>query len=358
MNRAVAVNVGKITNNISRRRQAMATQTGIARCLNVGMVLAFLYASAVVAEPEKELTLDLGSGVTMKLNLIPAGKYMRRQVVSDVEKDPYEITISKPMYVGVTEVTQAQYEQIMGTNPSTFKGATNPIEMVSSTQAMEFCKKVSEKTGQKVRLPTEAEWEYACRAGTQTQFSFGDDLNALKDYGWYSGNSDNKTHPVGLKKPNPWGLYDMHGNVWEWVSDWYGDYAGGALTDPQGGGPAACRPLRGGAYDCTSDRCGSADRSLYHKSHYWENYPYYGFRAVASVSAAGLNSDLHGGRVPAAGSRHCRGGSAVAVMIAGSAAQQAMPHTANLYDLRGVPIARASSAPRPVSACVVAAAAR
>jgi len=123
--------------------------------------------------------LDLGGGVTMKLVLIPAGKFMMgspdsEQGHSNVEGLPQEVAISKPFYMGVTEVTQAQYEAVIGTNPSTFKGETNPVEMVSWNDATEFCKKLSEKTRQAVRLPTEAEWEYACRAGTATAFSFGD----------------------------------------------------------------------------------------------------------------------------------------------------------------------------------------
>jgi formylglycine-generating enzyme required for sulfatase activity len=134
----------------------------------------------------------------------------------------HEVTISKPFYMGETEVTQAQYEAVMGTNPSHFKGATNPVECVCWDYATEFCKKLSDKTRQAVRLPMEAEWEYACRAGTATAFSFGDADSTIGDYAWYGANSGGTTHPVGQKKPNAWGLYDMHGNVWEWCADWFG----------------------------------------------------------------------------------------------------------------------------------------
>jgi len=205
--------------------------------------------------PPKEITLDLGGGVTMKCVLIPAGTFMMGEGPKQ-----HEVTISKPFYVGVTEVTQAQYEAVMGTNPSNFKDATNPVEMVSCNDATEFCKKLPEKTRQAVRLPTEAEWEYACRAGTATAFSFGDTDSALGDYAWYNANSGGTTHPVGQKKPNAWGLFDMHGNVWEWCADWYGDYPGGAVTDPTGPASGGQRVLRGGAWYYSPVHCRAAYR--------------------------------------------------------------------------------------------------
>jgi formylglycine-generating enzyme required for sulfatase activity len=218
------------------------------------------------------LTLDLGGGVTMKMVLIRPGKFMMGSPDSEHgrgkdEAPQHEVTISKPFYMGVTEVTQAQYQAVMGRNPSSFKGPANPVDGVSWDEAAKFCKKLSEKTRQTVRLPTEAEWEYACRAGTQTAFSFGDDPSALGDYAWWAGNSDKTPHPVGQKKPNSWGLYDMHGNVWEWCADWYGEYPAGPATDPSG--PATAgepgmetsrgnRVLRGGSWhyiDARDFRC-------------------------------------------------------------------------------------------------------
>jgi formylglycine-generating enzyme required for sulfatase activity len=244
----------------------------------------------------KEITIQIGEDVSMKLALIPAGKFMMGSPETEKgrrnEEVQHEVTISKPFYMGVTEVTQAQYEAVMGTNPSKFKGATNPVDTVSWNDAADFCKKLSEKTRHPVRLPTEAEWEYACRAGTTTRFSFGDKDSVLGDYAWYDGNSGGTTrpvggttHPVGQKKPNAWGLYDMHGNVWEWCADWYGDYPKAAATDPSGAASGAYRVLRGGSWSYNPISCRSALRHINNPDSGSRND---GFRVVVSVSAPGL----------------------------------------------------------------------
>jgi formylglycine-generating enzyme required for sulfatase activity len=214
----------------------------------------------------KTLTLDLGKGVTMKLVLIPAGKFIMGS--PDSEKDrkadegpQHEVTISKPFYLGVFEVTQEQYEQIIGKNPSNFKGSDNPVESVSWEDATAFCKMLSDKTGRTVRLPTEAEWEYACRAGTRTAHFCGDDASKLGDFAWFNQNSERKTHPVGQRKPNAFGLYDMHGNVWEWCGDWYADsYANAKNQDPTGPDSGTQRVLRGGCWYYIPRGCRSAHR--------------------------------------------------------------------------------------------------
>ena len=231
-----------------------------AGCSGSGSQPAAPVPAAPTAAAPAELTLDLGGGVTMKLVLIRPGKFMMYT--------HHEVTISKPFYMGATEVTQAQYQAVMGTNPSWYKGATNPVDGVSWNDATQFCKKLSEKTHQIVRLPTDAEWEYACRAGAQTAYSFGDDPSALGDYAWTYGNSGWKTHPVGQKKPNAWGLYDMHGNVWEWCADWFGEDPKGAVTDPSGPATGTLRVQRGGSV-CNPDddalsnavRAGNSPRS-------------------------------------------------------------------------------------------------
>ena len=235
------------------------------------------------------LTLDLGKGVTMKLVLIRPGRFMMGSPDSelgrgDKEGPQHEVVIAKPFYLGVTEVTQAQYEAVMGTNPSQFKGPTNPVESVSWNDAVEFCRKLSEKTRKTFRLPTEAEREYACRAGSKTRFSFGDSESVLGEYAWYASNSGGKTHPVGQKKPNPWGLYDMHGNVAEWCADWYADYPKAAVTDHQGPASGTYRVLRGGSWYPTPDGCRSAFRNHGTPG---IRYNVFGFRVVVSVSAAG-----------------------------------------------------------------------
>ena len=228
-----------------------------------------------------ELALDLGGGVTLKLVLIPAGKFLMGE-----GQGRHEVTLSKPFYMGVTDVTQAQYEAVIGANPSYFKGPTNPVEQVSWNDATEFCKKLSEKTRRAVRLPTEAEWEYACRAGAKTHFCFGDADEGLGDYAWYSANSEQKTYPVGQKKPNAWGLYDVHGNVWQWCADWYGDYPKGAMTDPQGAASGSQRVLRGGSWGSTPDSCRAAFR--YRSIPGSRNLDYFGFRVVVSLAGVDL----------------------------------------------------------------------
>jgi formylglycine-generating enzyme required for sulfatase activity len=152
---------------------------------------------------------------------IPAGKFNMGSNENENEKPIHEVIVPA-FQIGKYPITQAQYQAVMGYNPSRFSGnPQNPVETINWFDAQEFCEKLSQLTGKNYRLPTEAEWEYACRAGTKTRFSFGDDENQLGDYAWFDGNSNNTTHPVGEKQPNPWGIYDIHGNVWEWCADQY-----------------------------------------------------------------------------------------------------------------------------------------
>jgi formylglycine-generating enzyme required for sulfatase activity len=164
----------------------------------------------------KELKLALSDRVWLKLILIPAGRFMMgggRQGRGQGSAT-HEVTISKSFYMGIYDVTQEQYEAIMGENPSRWKEPTIPVDTTTVQNEEGFCQKASQVTGRAVRLPTSEEWEYACRAGTATRFYWGDDPREVDDYDWYIGNSDYQAHPVGLKKPNHWGLYDMLGNVW------------------------------------------------------------------------------------------------------------------------------------------------
>jgi formylglycine-generating enzyme required for sulfatase activity len=223
------------------------------------------------------LTLDLGSGVKLELAWIPPGEFMMGSPGSEKgrfedESPQHPVRLSKGFWMGKFEVTQEQWERMMGGNPSIFKNARSPVENVSWDECQEFLNKMNASVpaqglkrddGNKFRLPSEAEWEYACRAGTSARFNLGDADGDLDQAGWYSGNSGNSTHPVGEKQANAWGLFDMNGNVMEWCQDWYGPYAGGAVTDPGGPwmGPTASRVLRGGSWFNASGFCRSAYRS-------------------------------------------------------------------------------------------------
>jgi len=206
------------------------------------------------------------NSVGMVLVPIPAGEFQMGSPESEKDRQDNEtqhlVKITKPFYLSAYEVTQEQYEKVMGKNSSHSKGENKPVEKVSRHDAVEFCRRLSEKEGVEYRLPTEAEWEYACRAGTSTAYSFGDDESQLGKYAWFLGNSGNETHAVGQKLPNAWGLYDMHGNVWEWCQDWYGDYGNEkVVTDPTGAASGSSRVLRGGAFDGRPVYVRSADRS-------------------------------------------------------------------------------------------------
>jgi formylglycine-generating enzyme required for sulfatase activity len=209
---------------------------------------------------------------SMKFVLIPAGSFMvgsKGRILSKLkesyEKPVHKVKISNPFFLGTYPVTQAEWKAVMGdnNNPSHFKGDDLSVESVSWDDVQEFIKKLNEKEGTgKYRLPSEAEWEYACRAGTITRYSFGDSESKLGDYAGYADNLGDKRHPVGQKKPNPWGLYDMHGNVWEWVQDrWHGIYNGapadGSAWESRGG---ARRVIRGGSWLSYARDCRSAVR--------------------------------------------------------------------------------------------------
>jgi formylglycine-generating enzyme required for sulfatase activity len=205
----------------------------------------------------------------MEFVLIPAGTFMMGSPDSDpdafpIEKPVHQVTLSQAFYLGKYPVTQAQWEAVMGTNPSQFKGADRPVENVSWDDVQAFMQKLSEREGgDHYRLPTEAQWEYACRAGSSTRYHFGDDAAQLGNYAWYYQNSDNQTHPVGQKQPNAWGLYDMHGNVWEWVQDWYGAYTSNPVTDPISPTSGARRVFRGGDWGNAARYVRAANRSAY-----------------------------------------------------------------------------------------------
>jgi formylglycine-generating enzyme required for sulfatase activity len=211
-------------------------------------------------------TEKLANGIRLEMVSLPAGQFTMGSSESDSEKPPHQVKVNS-FAIGKYPITQAQYQAVMGNNPSHFKNnPQNPVERVSWNDAQAFCQKLSQITGKTYRLPTEAEWEYACRAGTTTRYYFGDNDNQLGDYAWYEGNSNRTTHPVGQKKPNGWGLYDMSGNVWEWCEDdWHDNYIG-APTDGSAwlinnDNCSHLKCLRGGSWINSPNSCRSANRS-------------------------------------------------------------------------------------------------
>ncbi len=240
-------------------------------------------------------TEKISNGVTLEMVSLPAGQFLMGSPDSDSdaeskEKPQHQVKVNS-FAIGKYPVTQAQYEAVMGTNPSHFKNNSwfknnlqNPVEQVSWNDAQAFCQKLSQITGKTYRLPTEAEWEYACRAGTTTRYYFGDDANQLGDYAWYNGNSGGKTHPVGQKRPNAWGLYDMSGNVWEWCEDdWHSSYIG-APTDGSAwlinDNDNDYRIPRGGSWYTYPINCRSAYRDFSPRR---DNFNLFGFRVVCGA---------------------------------------------------------------------------
>ncbi len=220
------------------------------------VLLVLGLAAAAQAQTANRVSNPFG----MTFVRIPAGSFTMGsssyEANSD-EKPVQQVTISRPFELQVTEVTQAQWKQVMGSNPSNFKGDDLPVEQVSWDDCQEFLRKLNARDpGKGYRLPTEAEWEYACRAGT-AEDRYGD----LGSIAWYTENSGGKTYPVGQKQANAWGLYDMLGNVWEWCSDWKGDYPSGSVTDPRGPSSGSCRVYRGGGWYSHVRNCRVAYRN-------------------------------------------------------------------------------------------------
>lgn len=239
-------------------------------------------------------TIMLPEEVPLELVWIPPGSFLMgspedEQARYDFESPQHEVTITEGFWMSKYEITQLQWLTIMGNNPSSFKGDNRPVEMVSwndirGTEG--YLEQLNEKhPGYNFRLPSEAEWEYAYRAGTTTRFYWGDDLNhtQIDDYAWYEENSGGETHEVGQKLPNAWGLYDMAGNVWEWCEDdWHWDY----LDAPNDGSPWVRSPrgsprlLRGGSWDSHPNLCRAADRRYYSQV---SRYFIFGFRVVFAL---------------------------------------------------------------------------
>jgi formylglycine-generating enzyme required for sulfatase activity len=241
------------------------------------------------------------SGVEMVL--LPGGRFTMGDK-SQVDAPPHQVTVS-PFYIDKYLVTQEQYERVMADNPSRWKGPKNPVEQVRWSDAVRYCNKRSvsenlkpcydlntwqcDSTADGYRLPTEAEWEYACRAGTETAYFFGSDASKLTDYAWMDENSGGRPHPVGQKPPNPWGLYDMHGNVWQWCNDFYkvDYYQESPEENPRGPKDGETKVVRGGAWKFSAESCRSGYR--YNEDPGYSDvcfgYDIYGFRCVRNAPA-------------------------------------------------------------------------
>lgn len=268
---------------IFSRRRKLISMAG--RLLAAGVFAPAIFGAETA--PRRELTAgvrDTGAdagpavranhviaGLNLELVWIGAGAFTMGSAAEEPERNKAEgprmlVTLTKGYWLGKTEVTQAQYEAVMGTNPSTLKtsGPDAPVDRVSWIDAMAFCRKLTEQEGTAghlpegyaFTLPTEAQWEYACRAGTTGSYVGEPDAMA-----WHKNNSGETTHPVGTKKPNAWGFYDMSGNVLEWCLDWYGDYPGGAVADPTGPERGYYRMARGGSWRTDARQGRSAARS-------------------------------------------------------------------------------------------------
>lgn len=246
------------------------------------LVLAVLFpAGCTKVDPntKNEAAPPLNPESRVEMVSIPGGWFQMGSDRGDqTDETPHRVYVSS-LLMDKHEVTQAEYERVMGKNPSRWKHARNPVEQIRWVSAVQYCNARSrlegltpaydEKTWQcdfqadGYRLPTEAEWEYAARAGTKTAYSFGDGPAQLKRYGWYKANSTRGPHPVGQKEPNPWGLCDLYGNVWEWCHDFYGEqyYAESPEKDPAGPETGQNRVVRGGCWNSRPDMCRSSYRN-------------------------------------------------------------------------------------------------
>jgi formylglycine-generating enzyme required for sulfatase activity len=276
----------------AEKRAAEAAAVAAKRAARAKRVAQYMAETAPALAAQRECSQRLGvpveltNSVGMTLTLIPAGEFLMGSPKSDSSLwettwPQHRVQISKPFYMGVTEVTQWQYKQVTGKVLS--RGESNPecpVEYVSWEEAVYFCTRLSDKEGRSYRLPTEAEWEYACRAGTTTKWHCGDDEKELTRLAWYEGDRDG-AQPVARKEANAWGLFDMHGNVMEWCRDGYRTYTEDDLIDPTGPADAMDRVIRGGCWRDEAKNCQSACRGRFLPD---EQGRALGFRVVAEPS--------------------------------------------------------------------------
>ena len=238
---------------------------------------------------------EIANTIGAKMALIGPGSFLMGSTTGPGDERPaHRVNLTKGFYMGVTEVTQEQWESVMPDNRSRYKGADRPVTNVTLDDCIEFCKLLTQKEraqgklpeGAEYRLPTEAEWEYSCRAGSDAKYCFGDSESDLGEYAWNRENS-RRTQPVGTKKANEWGLFDMHGNVWEWCGDWYGSYSKGETKDPTGASDGAAwsnRVFRGGSWGSIAAHCRSAARNGCQNNPKHYRLSGLGFRLVRTLS--------------------------------------------------------------------------
>jgi formylglycine-generating enzyme len=244
------------------------------RFFRLSLVVALASIVPIHAQDKKDPPKSFTNSIGMKFVWIPPGSFMmgspREEKGRSDDETQHKVTVSNGFYMGIHLVTQEQWKEVMGFNPSFFKGEKNlPVENVSWKDCQEFIEKLRGKDSKPYRLPTEAEWEYACRAGTTSPFHFGktistDQANYNGDFTYGNGKRGlyrKKTTPVGSFPANAWGLHDMHGNVWQWCQDWHGEYPQNDVIDPQGPEIGGSRVMRGGAWSHDPQSCRSAYRS-------------------------------------------------------------------------------------------------
>ena len=245
------------------------------------------------SQPEegKNWGVPLNDGSFIEMIWVEPGTFMMGSPTDELGRQANEIqhkvTLTKGYWLGKYEITQAQWEAVMGGNPSYFKGGNRPVDTVGHANALQFCQLLTEKErnegrlldGYEYTLPTEAQWEYACRAGTTAALNNGKDLTAatgkcpnLDEVAWYIGNAGGNTHAVGMKKANAWGFYDMHGNLWEWCLDRYGNYIGDEVIDPVGPSTGSTWVCRGGSWDYNAYACRSACRMDTNEGNYNDGF--------------------------------------------------------------------------------------
>ncbi len=234
----------------------------IPRIFLCGMLFAFVCTMGLQPLAAQDSTYtETVNGVSFKMVRVQGGTFTmgcteeQGGECNDDERPSHQVTLSG-YRMGETEVTQALWRAVMGSNPSSFSGCDNcPVEGVSLEDIQAFVQKLNALTGKRYRLPTEAEWEFAARGGTSSRGYKYSGSNNISEVAWYEGNSNSRTHAVKGKRANELGLYDMSGNVWEWCSDWYGDYAAGRQTNPTGAGSESFRVHRGGSWDLPPQYC-------------------------------------------------------------------------------------------------------